>query len=88
MAPSEDSGCSWTSASLVMPLLYELQVLLSEGPTPSGVNVLFACALALYGLCYELDRVADPDNVSYASALVVPCWLLMTLVYVLGCGPG
>ena len=65
MAPSEDSGCSWTSASLVMPLLYELQVLLFEGPAPSGVNVIIAwtCALALYGLCYELDRVADPDNV-------------------------
>ena len=42
MAPSEDSGCSWTSASLVMPLLYELQVLLSEGPAPYGVNVIIA----------------------------------------------
>ena len=40
MAPSEDSGCSWTSASLFMPLLHELQILLSGGPAPSGLNVL------------------------------------------------
>ena len=35
-----------------MPLLYELQVLLSEGPAPSRVNVIIAwtCALAAYDI--------------------------------------
>ena len=40
VAPSEQSKRSWTSTSLVMPLLYELQILFSGGPAPSGVNVV------------------------------------------------
>ena len=49
VAPSEESGCSWTSTSLVMPLMYELQILFSGGPAPSGVNVLIAwpCAFSI-----------------------------------------
>ena len=35
--------------SLVMPLLYELQILFSGGPAPSGVNVVIAgtCAFSM-----------------------------------------
>ena len=49
VAPSEQSKHSWTSTSLVMPLLYELQILLSGGPAPSGVNVVIAgtCAFSI-----------------------------------------
>ena len=42
VSPSEQSKHSWTSTSLVMPLLYELQILFSGGPAPSGVNVVIA----------------------------------------------
>ena len=49
VAPSEQSKHSWTSTSLVMPLLYELQILFSGGPVPSGVNVVIAgtCAFSI-----------------------------------------
>ena len=49
VAPSEESGCSWTSTSLVMSLLYELQILFFGGPAPSGVNVVIAwtCAFSM-----------------------------------------
>ena len=49
VAPSEQSKHSWTSTSLVMSLLYELQILFSGGPAPSGVNVVIAgtCAFSI-----------------------------------------
>ena len=49
VAPSEQSKHSWTSASLVMSLLYELQILFSGGPAASGVNVVIAetCAFSI-----------------------------------------
>ena len=49
VTPSEQSKRSWNSTSLVMPLLYELQILFSGGPAPSGVNVVIAgtCALSM-----------------------------------------
>ena len=46
VAPSEQSKCSWTITSLLMPLLYELQILFSGGPAPSGGNVLIAWTCA------------------------------------------
>ena len=39
VAPSDGSGCSWASTSFVLPLMYELQILLSGGPASSGVIV-------------------------------------------------
>ena len=48
VAPSEQSKCSGTSTSLVMPLLYELQILFSGGPAPSGVKVIAGtCAFSM-----------------------------------------
>ena len=49
VASPDESGCSWTSTSLVMPLMYELQILFSGGPAPSGVTVVIAwtCAFSI-----------------------------------------
>ena len=40
VAPSEESNCPGTCSSLVMQLVYELQILLPGGPAPSGVNIV------------------------------------------------
>ena len=40
VAPSDGSGCSWTSTSVILPLVYELQILLSRGSASSGGIVL------------------------------------------------
>ena len=68
VAPSEESNCSGTCSSLVMPLVYELQILLSGGPAPSGVNIV------LLGLM--LGHTSDFDT-NFIGSQTQNCFVML-----------
>ena len=59
--PQMGLGCSRAGTSFVLPLMYELQILLSGGSASSGVIVLIQILLLhdqpvrRYILCHELE---------------------------------